>query len=146
MSGRRRRARGLYGFDETGSLPHKKRLTPRAVVLAAVIFVGQVAACMAITACIAAIWALGNHGGFLHAFHIGLYVFGCVTLAMGVLGVGGVSPSHGLSAVGATPGIMAGRLPGLKTTSRADPDGTAVNATAVLLVTGLTLLVTASTT
>lgn len=102
---------------------------------------------MAITTCVAAIWALANHGGFLHAFHIGLYVFGCVTLAMGVLGVGGVSPTHGLlGAVGSVPGLMAGRLPGLKTTAYANPDGTAVNATAILLFTGIALLVIASTT
>ena len=117
-----------------------RRLSIASFARAIALFLVQTSVCLLITAGIGAIWALANSGGFLHAFHVSLYVFGCVDLALGALGVGGVSPSWGFVAgAGATPGIFAGRLPGIKTSMWVPPDGTAVNATAILLFTGIAL-------
>jgi hypothetical protein len=110
---------------------------------AVAIFLGQTAVCLLITVAIAAIWAAANHGvGFLSAFHVGLYVFGCVTLALGALGVGGMSPSQGFVNFDFT----GGRIPGVPVKMRVSPDGTAVNATAILLFTGISLIAIAMVT
>ena len=114
---------------------------------AVLLFVVQTSVCLLLTAGIGALWALAGSGSFLHAFHVGLYVFGCVDLALGALGVGGVSPSWGfVSGAGATPGIFAGRLPAIKTDMWVPPDGTAVNATAILLFAGIALIAIAMVT
>jgi hypothetical protein len=82
---------------------------------------------------VAALWALAKGGAFVHALHPGLYVIGGVALLFGAFGVGGVSPSQGVIET-------SGRIPGMKAITRVPPDGTAVNGTAILLLTGLALI------
>jgi hypothetical protein len=114
-----------------------QRLSTGSVARAIALFLGQTLLCLLVTAGIAAIWAAANHGvGFVSAFHVGLYVFGCVTLGLGAFGVGGMSPSQGFVNFDFT----AGRLPGVPTKMRVSPDGTAVNGTAILLLTGIALI------
>jgi hypothetical protein len=106
------------------------------VARAAARFLFQVAVGLILTTVVAAIWALAGGSGFAHAFHVSLYVFGGLALMMGAFGVGGVSPSQGF--VGGD--RFSGRIPGLKASAYTPPDGTAVNANAILLVTGATLI------
>jgi len=105
------------------------------VVRAAAYFLFQVVVGLFITTVVAALWALGG-ADFAHTFHVALYVFGALALMMGAFGVGGVSPSQGFFGGDR----FSGRIPGLKAGAYAPPDGTAVNATAILLFTGATLI------
>jgi hypothetical protein len=96
-------------------------------------FLRQLVVALVLTTAFASLWALAGGGGFVHAFHVGLYAFGAIGLFLGALGVGGMSPSSGL--VGSD-----GMVPGLKAGTWVPPDGTAVNPTAILLVTGAVLI------
>lgn len=106
------------------------------VVRAVLHFLVQVVAGMAITAVVAALWALSGGEAFAHTFHVSLYVFGGLALMMGAFGVGGVSPSQGF--VGGD--RFSGWIPGLKAAAYVPPDGTALNANAILLLTGAALI------
>jgi len=96
-------------------------------------FVRQLVVALLLTTALASLWALVGGEDFVHAFHVSLYVFGGIAVFLGALGVGGMSPSSGL--VGAD-----GMAPGLKAGTWVPPDGTAVNSTAILLVTGAVLI------
>ncbi len=106
------------------------------VARAAAQFLFQVAVGLVLTTLLAAVWAVAGGSGFEHTFHVSLYVFGALALMMGAFGVGGVSPSQGF--VGGD--RFSGRIPGLRAGAYTPPDGTAVNANAILLVTGATLI------
>jgi hypothetical protein len=104
------------------------------VVLRAIaLFLYQTIGALVITLIVALLWTVARGGGFLRTFHVSLYVFGSLALLLGAVGVGGMSPSSGFVGGG-------GRIPGLKSTTYVDPDGTAVNATAILLFTGAALI------
>jgi len=107
--------------------------TSRALARAFVHFVRQLVVALVLTTAFASLWALMGGGGFVHILHVGLYVFGGIALFLGALGVGGMSPSSGL--IGSD-----GMVPGLKAGTWVPPDGTAVNPTAILLVTGAVLI------
>jgi len=102
---------------------------------AAAHFFFQVAVGMILTTIVAALLALGG-AGFEHTYHVALFVLGGLALMMGGFGVGGVSPSQGF--VGGD--RFSGRIPGLRAGAYVPPDGTAVNANAILLVTGAALI------
>ena len=103
------------------------------VVRAVALFLYQTVAVLVITVIVASLWALARGGGFLHTFHVSLYFFGGLALLIGAVGVGGMSPSAGFVGGG-------GWIPGIKSTTYVQPDGTAVNATAILLFTGAALI------
>src|SRR5262249_35969316 len=103
------------------------------VVRTFALFVRQVVVALVITIAVASLWALTGDQGFVHTFHISLYLFGAIALVLGALGVGGTSPSSGLTG-------SDGMVPGLKAGTWVPPEGTAVNATAILLVTGAVLI------
>lgn len=103
---------------------------------AAAHFLFQVVVGLILTTVVAAVWAATGGDDFAHTFHVSLYVFGGLALMMGAFGIGGVSPSQGF--IGGD--RFSGRIPGLRADAYAPPDGTAVNATAILLVTGATLI------
>jgi hypothetical protein len=103
------------------------------IARAAAHFLYQIVIALVLTALVASLWALARGGGFLHTFQVSLYVVGGVAFLLGAIGVGGVSPSSGFV-------NSAGRIPGLRATAYMPPDGTAVNPTAILLVTGAALI------
>jgi hypothetical protein len=80
--------------------------TSRAMARAFVQFVRQLVVALVLTTAFA---SLMGGGGFIHVFHVGLYVFGGIALFLGALGVGGMSPSSGLiGSDGMVPGLKAG--------------------------------------
>jgi len=103
------------------------------VIHAFVHFVCRFVVALVVVTAVAALWALTGSGGFLHAFHVSLFVFGGVALMFGAIGLGGMSPSSGL--IGSD-----GMVPGLKAGTWNPPDGTAANSTAIMLVTGAALI------
>jgi hypothetical protein len=106
---------------------------PMVIVRAAVHFIYQIVVALILTLLVASLWALARGGGFLHTFHVSLYVFGGLALLLGAVSVGGMSPSAGF--IGG-----AGRIPGLKAATYVPPDSTAVNANEILLLTGAALI------
>jgi hypothetical protein len=104
------------------------------VVLRAIaLFLYQTIGALVITLIVALLWTLARGEGFLHTFLVSLYVFGTLAVLLGAVGVGGMSPSSGFLGGG-------GRIPGLKSTTYVDPDGTMGNGTAILLFTGAALI------
>jgi hypothetical protein len=103
------------------------------IVRAAAHFVYQIVVALVLTLIVASLWALARGGGFVHTFHVSLYVVGGFVLLMGAIGLGGISPSAGF--IGG-----AGRIPGLKAATYVPPDSMAVNPTAVLLLTGAAMI------
>ncbi len=103
------------------------------IARAAAHFLYQIVFALVLTAIVASLWALARGGGFLHPFHVALYAVGGLAFLLGAIGLGGVSPSSGFI-------DTAGRIPGLGAATYVPPDGTAVNPTAILLVTGAALI------
>jgi len=103
------------------------------VFRAFVLVVLRLVVALVITTAVATVWALTGGEDFVHTFHVSLYVFGGIALFLGALGVGGMSPSSGL--VGSD-----GMVPGLRAGTWVPPDGTTVNSTAILVVTGAVLI------
>ncbi len=104
---------------------------------AVVSFFLQLAICLAVAVVLSGIWALAKGGSYGHSLRLGLFLIGAVAFAFGALGVGGMSPSQGFI------GGM-GRIPGVRAGTRVSPDGTAVNATPIFLLTGAVMIVIAA--
>jgi hypothetical protein len=103
------------------------------VIRAFVLFVCQVVIGLVVTTAVAALWTHTRDGGFVHAFHVSLFLVGGVVFAFGLLGIGGASPSSGF--IGGE-----GMIPGLKAGDRVPPDGGAVSPLAILALTGAVLI------
>jgi hypothetical protein len=99
-------------------------------------FLLQLLVALAVTSVIALLWTLARGGAFGHTFGTACFVFGVLALLFGALGVGGMSPSRGVVETQ----TRLGRLPGLPAYMRVSPGTTAVNATAIFLLTGIVMI------
>lgn len=104
-----------------------------AIVRVAVLVLYQAFGALLVAVLAALLWTLPLGDGFVHAFRVSLFVVGGLALLLGAVGVGGVSPSMGFVGGG-------GRIPGVRASAYVPPDGTPVNATALLLVVGAALV------
>ena len=111
----------------------------RAVRAAVGVFLYQLVIVLVIVAAIAAIWALGYGGPFVHAYGTACLVFGCLALLFGAFGLGGMSPSLGLVETAGRGGTNP--LPGMPAFFRTSPGTTTVNSTAIFFLTGIVLFV-----
>ena len=125
----------VHSFEGQPASPGTTSLAYRAGAIrnAVARFVVQLVIGVLLALVVAALWALAKGGAFVSAFHVGLYVFGGIALLLGALGVGGMSPSQGVIET-------YGRIPRMKAYSYVPPDGTAVNSTAIFLLTGVVLV------
>ena len=105
------------------------------VVLArgAVQFLISLAIAVGVALTVAAVWTLARGGSFVDQLAIGCFVIGALTVLVGALGVGGMSPSQGLVET-------SGRLPGVRAYVRTSPGTNSISITAILILAGLALI------
>jgi hypothetical protein len=92
-------------------------------VLAALVFAG--------------LWAVARGGPFSDGLRVALFVVGALVVLIGAVGIGGMSPSRDL----AQRGRWMGTIPGTPAFLRAEPGEARINPNALLLLTGVVLLV-----
>lgn len=112
----------------------KARYARHAVLLRAVLhFAVRLVVAIVVAVVVGVVWSLAHGGPLHHTLEAGFYVVGALSLLVGAVGVGGMSPSSTMT-------NTVGRIPGIRVGYRAELPPNTLSLQAILFMTGAVLI------